>query len=350
MPVYKDEQRGTFFCSFYYTDWTGEKKKKTKRGFKLKRDAQAYERSFLEQTRGEPTMTFASLVELYQEDSKRRLRESTYKTKHARIQARILPFFAKMPICQITPITVRKWQNELLEYDYKDTYLRTLHNLLSIIFNYAVRYYGLKENPCHKAGPIGKERAEGLNFWTREEYAKFIQTIEPNTIEHVGFQILYWSGIRIGELLALTPADFDFKSKTISITKSYQRIAKQDIITEPKTPKSNRVVMIPDFLCEEIKEYIERRYNIKPTDRLIPFTKSYFYPRLEKGCELAGIRKIRVHDIRHSHASLLIELGFSPLLIAERLGHEKVDTTLNTYSHLYPNKQAELVEKLENLE
>lgn len=93
MPVYKDEQRGTFFCSFYYTDWTGEKKKKTKRGFKLKRDAQAYERSFLEQTRGEPTMTFASLVELYQEDSKRRLRESTYKTKHARIQARILPFF-----------------------------------------------------------------------------------------------------------------------------------------------------------------------------------------------------------------------------------------------------------------
>lgn len=349
MPVYKDEQRGTFFCSFYYTDWTGEKKKKTKRGFKLKRDAQAYERSFLEQSRGEPTMTFASLVELYLADSKNRLRAITYKNKELRIKAKILPYFSDMPICKITPMNVRNWQNELLECDYKDTYLRALHNLLSLIFNYAVRYYGLKENPCHKAGPIGKEHAEGLKFWTREEYAKFIEAIEPGTIEHVCFQILYWSGTRIGELLALTPADFDFESKTISITKSYQRIEKQDVITEPKTPKSNRVIMLPDFVCAELKEYIERRYDIQPTDRLFPITKHFLYPRLEKGCASAGIHKIRIHDIRHSHASLLIELGFSPLLIAERLGHEKVETTLGTYSHLYPNKQAELVEKLETL-
>ena len=208
MPVYKDEQRGTFFCSFYYTDWTGEKKKKTKRGFKLKRDAQAFERSFLEQTQGEPTMLF------------------------------YLPFFGKLRLDQITPAHIRKWQNELIEQGFKETYLRSLSTSLSTIFNFAVRYYNLKENPCAKAGHIGKMKADEMLFWTRQEYAQFIKQIEEHTMQHLGFQLLYWTGMRIGEMMALTIGDIDLRNKTLSITKSYQRIQKQDVITEPKTQKS----------------------------------------------------------------------------------------------------------------
>lgn len=131
--------------------------------------------------------------------------------------------------------------------------------------------------------------------------------------------------------------------------KSIQRINKKDIITPPKTPKSNRVIPIPNFLCDNLKNYIDTIYDIKPTDRIFPFTKYFLHLEMIRGCEKSKVKQIRLHDLRHSHASLLIELGFSPLLIAERLGHEKVETTLNTYSHLYPNKQDQLINALEKL-
>lgn len=348
MPVYKDEKRGTFFCSFYYADWTGEKKKKTKRGFKLKREAQAFERSFLEQTQGEPTMSFNSLVELYLADAKTRLKPSTYHSKDNAIKTKLLPSFGRLALNQITPAHVRRWQNELLLKKYSDTYLRTLHADLSAIFNWAVRYYNLAENPCKKAGSIGKTHAEEMNFWTLQEYSVFIKSLEDIPSAHTGFQLLYWTGMRIGELLALTAKDFDFETKTVMISKSYQRIKKQDVITTPKTQKSKREILLPNFLCDEVRAYISQIYN--KDSRLFPYTKQYFTNKLILGCTRSGVKRIRVHDTRHSHASLLIELGFSPLLIAERLGHEKVETTLNTYSHLYPNKQAELVEKLEKIE
>lgn len=350
MPVYKDEQRGTFFCSFYYTDWTGEKKKKTKRGFKLKRDAQAFERSFLEQTQGEPTMLFSALVDLYLADIRTRLKPSTLYGREKIIQDKYLPFFGKLRLDQITPAHIRKWQNALIEQGFKETYLRSLSTSLSTIFNFAVRYYNLKENPCAKAGHIGKMKADEMLFWTRQEYAQFIKQIEEHTMQHLGFQLLYWTGMRIGEMMALTVGDIDLRNKTLSITKSYQRIQKQDVITEPKTQKSKRVIFLPDFLCTELEEHIARMYDVKPTDRLLPCGKMLFRYHLELGAERAGVKRIRLHDFRHSHASLLIELGFSPLLIAERLGHENIERTLNTYSHLYPNKQAELIEKLEKLD
>ena len=349
MPVYKDEARGTYFCSFYYTDWTGEKKKKTKRGFNLKREAQAYERSFLEQTQSEPVMSFASLVDLYLADIKTRLRPSTLNAREYLIKAKYLPVFGKLRLDQITPAHIRRWQNELIEQGFADTYLRFVSTCLSAIFNFAVRYYNLKENPCHKAGSIGKMKADEMKFWTRQEYSLFISQFEWGSTIHIGFQLLYWTGMRVGEMLALTLNDIDLENKTLSITKSYQRINKQDVITEPKTQKSNRIILLPDFICEELRDYIGRRYDLKPTERLLPCSKTLYRYWLETGCKRVGVKKIRIHDFRHSHASLLIELGFSPLLIAERLGHENIERTLNTYSHLYPNKQTELIEKLENL-
>ena len=350
MPVYKDEQRGTFFCSFYYTDWTGARKKKTKRGFALKREAQAYERTFLEQTQGEPTMLFSSLVDLYLADAKPRFKPSTYSKREYIIRARLLPAFGNLRLDQITPAVVRNWQNELIGQNYKATYLRALHAALSTLFNFAMRYYNLRENPCTKAGVIGQLHADEMNFWTREEYQQFIRCVEPDSEEHLAFQLLYWSGLRIGELLALTVEDYNASAKTISVSKSCQRIAKEDIITEPKTKKSNRTVLLPGFVCSELDFYIARLYQAKPATRLFTRHREYYLRKVKKYSALAGVKEIRLHDFRHSHASLLIELGFSPLLIAERLGHEKVEVTLNIYSHLYPNKQAEVVEKLEKLE
>ena len=141
--------------------------------------------------------------------------------------------------------------------------------------------------------------------------------------------------------------DIDLEKRTISINKSYQRLDGRDIITLPKTPKSKRIVTIPPFLAEELREYISHLYGIMADERMFHFTKSYMEHEIIRGIKASGVKRIRLHDLRHSHASLLVELGFTPLAIAERLGHEKIETTLNTYSHLYPNKQGELADKLE---
>jgi integrase len=159
------------------------------------------------------------------------------------------------------------------------------------------------------------------------------------------FEVLYWCGVRLGELLALTPADFDFVKSTVSITKSYQRLKRKDVITDPKTPKSKRVIQIPDFLSEEIQEYIQSLYGCAATDRLFPVTKSYLHHEMRRGAKEQGIKRIRVHDIRHSHVSLLIEMGFSAVAIADRVGHESIDITYR-YAHLFPSRQIEIADKL----
>ncbi len=185
-------------------------------------------------------------------------------------------------------------------------------------------------------------------FWTKEEYIKFSDAIMDKPLSFYAFELLYWCGIRVGELLALTPADFDFEKKTLTINKSYQRLKGRDLITSPKTVKSNRTIKMPQFLCDEIQEYISMLYEIKDNERLFPVTKSYLHHEMDRGAKAAGVKRIRIHDIRHSAISLLIEMGFSALAIADRVGHESIDITYR-YAHLFPNKQTEMAEKL-NLE
>ena len=150
------------------------------------------------------------------------------------------------------------------------------------------------------------------------------------------------------ELLALTPADFDFEKRTVSITKSYQRLNGQDLITTPKTEKSNRVIQMPQFLVDEIQDYLKQLYNIQSNDRMFTVTKSYLYHEMDRGAKKANIKRIRIHDLRHSHVSLLIDMGFSATAIADRVGHESIDITYN-YAHLFPSRQLEMANKL-NLE
>jgi integrase len=237
--------------------------------------------------------------------------------------------------------------------DYRDkngkgfsaTYLKTLHNQISAILNHAVRFYELKSNPALKAGSVGKKEATGMLFWTKEEYLKFADSMRDKPLSFYAFEVLYWCGVRLGEMLALTPSDFDFVKNTVSVSKSYQRLNGKDVITDPKTPKSKRVIQIPGFLSEEIQEYIQSLYGCVLTDRLFPVTKSYLHHEMTRGAKEQRIKRIRIHDIRHSHVSLLIEMGFSAVAIADRVGHESIDITYR-YAHLFPTKQIEIADKL----
>ena len=128
-------------------------------------------------------------------------------------------------------------------------------------------------------------------------------------------------------------------------SKSYQRLNGQDLITTPKTEKSNRVITMPQFLADEIHDYLKMLYDIGENDRMFTVTKSYLHREMDRGAKEAGVKRIRIHDIRHSAVSLLIDMGFSATAIADRVGHESIDITYN-YAHLFPSKQTEMADKL----
>ncbi len=305
MPVFKDEKRGTWYVMAWYRDWTGERKQKCKRGFPTKREAQDWERSFQMQTAADMDMTFEAFVELYTKDVKPRLKENTWLTKENIIQKKILPYFGKRKISEITTKDVIAWQNELLAYrdeqrkPYSQTYLKTLHNQLSAIFNHAVRFYELRSNPAAKAGNMGTEERKEMLFWTKTEYQRFAEAMMDKPLSYYAFEMLYWCGIREGELLALTPADFDFETETVKISKSYQRLHGEDVITTPKTKKSNRTIKMPNFLCDEMRDYLGMLCGVQKKDRIFTVTKSYLHHEMDRGAKEAGVKRIRIHDLRH---------------------------------------------------
>lgn len=348
MKAEKDKKTGKWLIQYRYTDWQGKRRKSTKRGFATKREAEEWLRNFFITQKADFDMKFEDFWKMYCADMETRLREHTMRTKKYIVELKILPYFGNKRVNDITAADIRQWQNELIKMGYSPTYLKTINNQLSAIFNYAVRYYDLKSNPCAKAGSMGKSKAEEMDFWTGEEFRKFIDSVMNKRLSYMAFMTLYWTGMRLGELLALNPNDVDLEKRTISITKSYQRFGKKDVITPPKTPKSKRVITIPEFLAADIKDYMDSLYDLQEDDRMFPITKYYLEHEMQRGIKESGVKRIRVHDLRHSHASMLIELGFSPLEIANRLGHEKVETTLNTYAHLYPNKQTKLAERLDS--
>lgn len=349
MSVYKDKN-GTWYAEFRYKDWNGENKRHKKRGFKTQKEAKEYERDYLNKSHTDKHLTFCNLAELYLEDCKVRLKASTYEGKVFLFNKNLLPYFGKMHIENIKPQTVRRWQTELMKKGYKDTYLKTIHNQLSAVFNYAVKYCGLHSNPARECGSMGSKHADTMKFWTAQEFDRFDKAVSDKPLSHALLNLLFWSGMREGEALALTLNDIDFENNKISITKTFTVLkGGVEAITPPKTKKSKREIDMPVFCMDIIKEYSKLIYGLKKKDRLFPVTKSYLYHELERGSALAGLQKIRVHDLRHSHASVLINMGVSILLISERLGHENIETTLRTYSHLYPTTIQTTIRQLEKL-
>jgi len=345
MPTYKDQAAGTWYCKFYYVDWQGRRRQKLKRGFKLQREAKEWERVFLEQFAKNPDITFESLYLKYKEYCRPRIKENSFVCTFVAIDKHILPFFKNRIVSEISAADVAAWQNEILAKGLSNNYMHTINVHLSTLFNYAVDYVGLQKNPCRKL--IGSQKAKEMDFWTLDEYKLFSAACRDSIEQFTIFEILYYTGMRIGELLALTLADVDFENDKISINKTYYLHGHKS--TPPKTPGSNRVVSIPKFLAEEIREYVSKLYEPRPDDRLFDRSDRFVRYALNKTAELAGVKKIRVHDLRHSHASLLIDLGANIVVISKRLGHESPDITLKTYSHMFPSRQEDIARKMDAL-
>lgn len=333
MPAYKDKKTKKWNVSFY-VKINGENIKVQKRGFLLKKEALDYERDYINSFESSTEITFQNLFNAYMNDQEKRLRLNTMETKKHVFRTKILPYFKDIKIKDIKALDIRNWQNDLMKKGYSETYLKTINNQIVALMNYAVKFYDLKKNPCSVAGTIGKKNADEMNVWTVEEFNRFIKSLEHKPVSFTGFNILFYTGLRIGELLGLCIEDIDFKHAKISVNKSYQRINRKDVITPPKTPKSKRIIDCPNILMEIIDSYINTMYKPSKKTRIFEgYTKRIFEHDIDTYSRKAGVKRIRVHDLRHSHATLLLSKNVNIVTLSRRLGHEKVSTTLDIYSH-----------------
>ena len=327
--AYKEKDTKKWTAQWFETNARGEKKKRRKRGFETKREALEYERQKKLNNSRSMDMKLSEFMEVYFEDKQNELKERTMKNKRYMMEQHIIPYFGNQMMSEIT------------------AYLRMIQNQLTSLFTHASRIYDLHTNPCKKVKRMGSSDNRSLDFWTVDEYQKFIQTMEPGSRYYLIFEILFWTGCRIGELLALTPKDVDCERNQISITKTYYRTERQDVITEPKTKQSVRLIEILEFLKQEIKDFIDSHYGMPENERLFPIVQEAVQHKMKHQMEKAGVKKIRVHDLRHSHVAYLIDKGIEPILIKERVGHKDIRITLNTYGHLYPNQQRKVADMLD---
>lgn len=355
MPVYKDKNRETWFVKFYYKDSvSGETRQKLKRSFATREDALSYEKNFLtynlSSAEGE---TFSRIYEEYMDDVSHTLKASTMRNKRRIFESKILPFFGKRKIESITTADVRNWQRMLMndEHHYKKSYLSTVNAQLTTFMNYVNRIYGLPSNPCMRAGSMSGEPSKEVVFWTLDEYSLFREALKREDMRgFVFFEVLYWTGIRVGEFLAIHESDIDFVTREISINKTYTRFGGRDIYTSPKTAAGVRRIAIPKFLCDEIKKYLRTLTPSQRRDRIFAIQRSYLDKTLRIYSKKLNLPRPTIHGLRHSAVSLLIDQGFGPFEIGKRIGHTRPSYTSDRYGHLFPTKQIAIAKDLEKLE
>lgn len=360
MSVYKDTAPP--YCGrawkvdLRYRDWQNKLRRYQKRGFATKKEALKHEQMIKAQKTGSTDTNFDDFIEIYFTDLTPRIKASTMETKRNIINTHIRPYFGDKNIHQITNRDVIQWENELtMKVDkngkkYSPVFLRTVANQLSAIMNHAVRYYGLKENPYIRVDKrMGGNKADKeVEYWTQEEFETFQKAMISKPISYYAFEILFWTGIRMGELFALQLKDIDLENKRLMIDETLSVIRGEVVVTAPKTDSSTRVITLPQFVADDLEDYIESIYGLEADSRLFEISKSYLHHEMDRGVKETGVKRIKIHGLRHSHVALLIHLGYSAEQIQSRTGHSDAEIT-RIYRHIYPSTQIDMAESLNNL-
>lgn len=360
--IIKRAENGTYYfrANLGYHPVTGKQIQKYKSGFKTKKEAkEEYSKLILasaeELAVDKEQPTFKTFVEdIYLPWYKTQVKESTYKNHYSTIQKHFAYFYRKK-VNEIEPIHVQTWQLKLAK-EFSPNYVRIVQGMLAVAFDRAIILGLCERNPARMVGNVKSKKVK-VDFWTLEEFQKVISLLyKGDYYEHylfISFWLLFMTGMRIGEAAALQWDDIDFETGLLSITKTlYYKSMTEYKFVEPKTQASKRTIVIDEDTIRELKEWKEVQQKVlKDCNFVISYsgipTSKHTLPRaLEKLAGLAGIHRIKIHALRHSHASLLISMGENPLIIKDRLGHEKIQTTLGTYGHLYPNSNFEVAKKL----
>lgn len=346
MSVLYDPKRKTYYCKYTYKDYTGATRWSTKRGFARKKDASAFEASIKSTRSGEPPVVRVNeLCDAYIDDLEARGCSYNYRRYTLRhIRDHIKPQLGELNIKDVTPNTIRQWQKNLPE-QWKASTKNLVRTTLSIIFRFAVSFYGLPRNPVQSVRGYKCTETKKYTVWTPDEFNAFIEQLPDVPLLKLIYQIMFFGGLRISEAKSLCPHNFDFASNQISVTHSFNRELK--VNEKTKTPTSVRHISMPPALMQTAQALLQS-LPLEPDDRI--WSKGYDYAtiaaKLKKAAQRANLPQITPHDLRHSHASMLIRNGVPVTDIARRLGHKTPATTLDTYSHFYESGDAEIAKKL----
>ena len=344
-----------------YKDLNGKIKKYKSKKFFTKKEAQEAERVFflnLDKYRPDNDMTFKDLYLAFYEYQEDKVKETTLHTYKDRM--RYMALLDNVKVKEFNLQHYELWRKKILEYNLSTRTRNYIYKFLKTIMNFGTKWYGLNFNhiyPKMTNFTDPNERKKEMKFWTFDEFNKFI-SVEDDLMYKTFFKTLYFCGLRKGEIRALNWHDIDFKNNTLSVNKgiSDNVNGKRYIISSPKTPTSNRTLPLPKDVIndlKELKEYYMDFTNFKEEwfvfGGSLPIGDDSIRRRKNNNCKLAGVKEIRIHDFRHSCASLLISQGADITMVAKFLGHSKIDETLNTYSHMFQNKLTNIISIIDNL-
>lgn len=355
-------------------DEHGKRKQKWIGGYRTKREAQA---ALAEQVNSVEqgsfiapvNQTVADFLNEWGNQKKLQVRPSTWRSYEWTLNYHVIPHIGQLKLKQVTPNHIEKLYTQLRDCprpDGKDGTLseRTIlhvHLILQNAFDRAVRWGLIGRNPCKLVDAPRPKKVE-MKVWTKEQLQKFISVAAEDDLYHV-FLLLATTGMRIGEVLGLRWRDVDLKNCKVTIQQQISFVKGGYVIQPPKTRSGNRTIPVPQQVIDVLKnvneqqEFKEQFFGqdyqkdldlVCCTDKGTPLYHGNFTARWNSLIEKAGIPRIRIHDIRHTHASLLLQQGVNPKVVAERLGHANVSITLDTYTHLLPGIQEKAVDTFAN--
>jgi len=358
MSVSKNKKTNTWYFRLYTEDKYGIRKQQSRYGFLSKKEAQESERSFLLEKKS--TCSEINFEELYKEFETYKflkIKKVSFRKLQSVFKNHLLPYFGKYIISEISHKEYIKWQEIIEKKGFQYKYKSTLQTYMVQIFNYAIDFYDLEKNVPSKVGNFKKQNIKPkVAFWTYEEYKLFIQAVD-DIVYKILFHTLYFTGIRIGECLALNWNDLKNDTLYIDKTLAKEKDANGDyIITSPKTKASDRTIKLDNKTITNLNKLKEHySHFVGFSDKwfifggLNPLSQSTVNRKRTIYCEKSKVKRIRIHDFRHSHASLLLSRGVPIPVISKRLGHSNITTTLNTYSHLMPEDENKAIKLLNDL-
>lgn len=349
----------------FYTDPV-TRKRTSKSPFDSPEEAYAWLEKIDDSVTRAMEMTFSEFVELcYLPDYAVRVRPTTYTSFMDIYRAQLKPFFGKMKLNSITPLCIRRMQNILIQKGYAYNYITTIHADFSKVWNYGINYYDFPSNPAKKAGkpqasqiqswaydPSVEENelSDVYNVWSPEEFHRAMDEIISDRIEWTAFQVMFGTGCRVGECLGLQVRDYDPEARTLRINKTFIENKGKQYLGRPKTPESVRTVTLSNNLCVLLNDYIASMHKPQPSDRLFPSRAARFRAAIHKAADRSGVHHIPAKNLRHSHASYLINAKNAPIgKVSRRLGHKNINTTLRVYARWFVNDDSDLADLTEEL-
>ncbi|MBU8590801.1 tyrosine-type recombinase/integrase [Bacillus subtilis] len=354
---------------------TGKRRRKTKIANSSKEAEEIYYSTRRDYHNGnlpsslKKSYSFTELTERFLAIKKREVKPTTYRTIENIVNSRILPYFKNSTIKWITHHDIFKYREELQKDNLKHSYINKVMSYVTGIFDLAIEENLLSEHPTKKLKNLS-DIEENIKFWTPEQFQKFITIFDDNKykdfFKKTYYTFAYFTGVRMGEQLALEWKDFNKYTNEIKINKTLTKIKQGNdfLVTSPKTSSSYRSIIVNKKLSSLLKEWKVQqkeeleKYGIEQTDktRIFKFNhrtpdRTYLSEFIKHACEKYNldIPPINIHALRHSHVSLLINSGEDIYIISQRLGHKSTSTTYDIYGHLFPNRQKELANRLDDL-